>query len=234
MWASDDDGWHPEYIERLLNLLLDDPSCSVAFANFKCMDLNRVWIDDYKADDLLKNLLPLTVSNKFLRMIRFINNEPLGTASIIYGLLRRDIAIESTHFMHEIFAADRLLVGYILWRGRLAIDEQELYYLRKSDSWESFYKRLHKSHKNNLYSANYKIINFVNDKLPKFVSNYFFDFEFFVSKRLHQLLFLEVGLTDSKLNVLDKIFWILLSIYLTTKIILSTIKRKLMNLVKHN
>jgi glycosyltransferase involved in cell wall biosynthesis len=231
MWASDDDGWHSEYVERLLSLLLEDSSCSVAFSNFKCFDLNGTPVDHYKPATFLAALLPLTTSNKFLRMFRHINYEPLGTASIIYGLIKRSILLEATYFLHDIFGSDRVFVGYVLWRGKLAIDKEELYYLKESDSWQSFYKRLHESHKNNLSLANYKLINFVNGKLPKFVADYFFDFEIFVGKRLHQFLFLEVGLTDSKANILDKTFWILLSMYLTARIAFPTIRRKLLNMV---
>ena len=81
MFASHDDSWNKNYIEELVNVLDDDPKCSLAFSNYKIKNLQG------------DQEIPIDVSSsvsgsKFIRyMTRIIDTQP----ALIFGLFRREI-----------------------------------------------------------------------------------------------------------------------------------------------
>ena len=81
MFASHDDSWNKNYIEELVNVLDDDPECSLAFTNYKIKNLQG------------DQEIPIDVSSsvsgsKFIRyMTRIIDTQP----ALIFGLFRREI-----------------------------------------------------------------------------------------------------------------------------------------------
>lgn len=81
MWASDDDIWSAEYIERLLPLLIEDDKCVVALSNYRIVDLSGA----ATARDRFRG--PPWKGTSFLGICRWLIDN--GCRSVaIYGIIR--------------------------------------------------------------------------------------------------------------------------------------------------
>ena len=130
MWAADDDWRSENYIERLSQGLMKHPDASIAFCDFS-------EVDPYGAPrqgqpDHYSLLNSFTTSANWLRQWRFfMQDENLGKANIIYGLMRRrDLAdFEWSAFAtrHGDFALDMFFVFSMLRRGKMILVRDKLY-----------------------------------------------------------------------------------------------------------
>jgi glycosyltransferase involved in cell wall biosynthesis len=130
MWCADDD-WHaPEFVARMVALHEVNPNLSLAFCNFTAIDPEGREVTRY--GDFLPRLRMIAVTSRRQRQWRFfIQDEALGKANMIYGLMRRDLLIgfDWVRFVgtYGWKGADNLFLFKMLGMGSLGIVEERLY-----------------------------------------------------------------------------------------------------------
>ncbi|MCP9836504.1 glycosyltransferase family 2 protein [Cyanobium sp. N.Huapi 1H5] len=129
MWAADDDEWHPLFIEKLLQALLGNSSCGLAFCDFDvrypdgtaCLSYGSF----YQAyEDFLRDTGPDRVSTYALQA------PERGKANLIYGLFRREALIDDSvdsYFHSKAWGADMLFVCDVLSRWSFSLVPDKLY-----------------------------------------------------------------------------------------------------------
>jgi len=129
MWAADDDEWHPSFIEKLLQALLRNSSCGLAFCDFDvrypdgtaCLSYGSF----YQAyEDFLRDTGPDRVSTYALQA------PERGKANLIYGLFRREALIDDSvdsYFHSKAWGADMLFVCDVLSRWSFSLVPDKLY-----------------------------------------------------------------------------------------------------------
>jgi glycosyltransferase involved in cell wall biosynthesis len=131
MWASDDDWRDERFIESLLNVMLRDQKVVLAFCDIAVLDRHGNRHADFP-DTYLPFLKRLPSPMRFLRLTRyFLQDEALGKANLIYGLLRKK-ALEGISPVEicrrfGFHGSDNLIVFAVLGRGDLALADGKLY-----------------------------------------------------------------------------------------------------------
>jgi glycosyltransferase involved in cell wall biosynthesis len=132
MWAADDDWRHREFVNSLLNAMMQYPDAAIAFCDFNELDVAGNRHPAYP--DHLPRLETFTTPVKWLRLLRyFIQDEYLGKANIIFGLMHRRHLYGFNWFefieknKKTTCALDMLFVFKMLCIGRLALSENLLY-----------------------------------------------------------------------------------------------------------
>lgn len=143
MWAADDDEWHSDYIKKLLSLLIENPSASVAFSNFQVF-INNSLHDFYKNSNFSNIFSPFSNKIRLCRYVSYIYQDgSLGKANIIYGLVRTKIAKSAINCFSNVPFSDCFYVAFLLWNGYLCIESSTLYKVNiqanKPDSNEPVY-----------------------------------------------------------------------------------------------
>jgi glycosyltransferase involved in cell wall biosynthesis len=81
MFASHDDSWDQNYIKELLSVLDNDPSCSLAFSNYKIKNL-------LGEGEINIDVSSSVSKSKYIRyMIRIIDAQP----ALIFGLFKKNL-----------------------------------------------------------------------------------------------------------------------------------------------
>jgi glycosyltransferase involved in cell wall biosynthesis len=129
MWAADDDEWHPEFIEKLLPPLLNNPRSGLSFCDFEVRYPDGSLCGDYGSFTLAyKEFLHDT---GFSRVTRYSLQSPeRGKANLIYGLFRREALNEASvakYLNSTAWGTDMLLVCDILSRWSFNLVEEKLY-----------------------------------------------------------------------------------------------------------
>jgi glycosyltransferase involved in cell wall biosynthesis len=127
MWAADDDEWHPDYIKKLLFLLIANPNASVAFSNFQVV-INNSLHEFYKDSNFSNIFFPFSNQSRLYRYVSYICQDgSLGKANIIYGLVRTKIARSAINCFSNLAFSDCFYVAFLLWNGYLCIENSTLY-----------------------------------------------------------------------------------------------------------
>lgn len=131
MWMSDDDWRDSRFIEVLLDEMKADNSAVIAFCDFSVFDEHGNRRRDFHQTHF-PYLKRLVSSSAPIRLIKFfLQDESLGKANIIYGLLRRsaikDISLASMVDRYEFYGLDNLVVFELLRKGTLRLAKEMLY-----------------------------------------------------------------------------------------------------------
>jgi len=93
MFASHDDSWSVTCIEELVNVLDNDPECSLAFSNYKIKNLQG-------QEEININVSSSVSGSKFIRyMKRIVDVQP----ALIFGLFRRKIVNNKDLILADMF-----------------------------------------------------------------------------------------------------------------------------------
>jgi glycosyltransferase involved in cell wall biosynthesis len=133
MWCSDDDWRAPTFVERLLAALEANPAAPLAFCDFHAVDGDDRRRPEYPPQ--LPLLEPLTAASRRERQwAYFMQEESLGKANAIYGLMRREAlaGFDWARFcgQHGWFGSDMLFVFRMLGLGPLALVREVLFHAR--------------------------------------------------------------------------------------------------------
>jgi glycosyltransferase involved in cell wall biosynthesis len=128
LWATDDDEWHPHFIQTLVSLHQTHPSAVVAGCNYRLMSDTKHFDVDYRFDEYTE---PLTS----------IKNGMATGPIISYGLHRTDLLRKTGGFYYyprfiPTGIGESLLVYRVLLQGGVAFCCKRLW--RKRDSGYSF------------------------------------------------------------------------------------------------
>jgi glycosyltransferase involved in cell wall biosynthesis len=130
MWCADDD-WHaPQFVEHLVREMVRVPIASLAFCNFKAIDLHgNEWGD---ASVFSRPLQLFTTPNTKSRLwLYFMQPEWEGKGNLFYGLMNREVLRECswTSFVNSYGFAfvDNLFVFSLLKKGPLVLAKGTLY-----------------------------------------------------------------------------------------------------------
>jgi glycosyltransferase involved in cell wall biosynthesis len=121
MWASHDDDWDLDYVERLVALLESDPEAVMAAAVTDLVDEDGTILRTHAA------VSELAVPDRLARIVAFIEQpESHGKANLMYALFRRASLAKMEH-LSEFLAADPRRQDYhiilaTLLEGSLVVD----------------------------------------------------------------------------------------------------------------
>lgn len=128
MWAAADDLWEPSYISTLLRNLTAVPDAVLAFSAFDNINEYGQEVRAYPY------LFELPSSNLLQRLWNYmIQDERLGKANLIYGLMRRSAIQIAGGFRvwgKGLWGADMLVVLRLLSLGDLVLTKELLFHKR--------------------------------------------------------------------------------------------------------
>ncbi len=128
MWAAADDLWEPDYVSTLLQDLKSDSEAVLAFSSFDNIDEKDETIKTYP------HLFDLPSTHAFARLRNYmLQEESLGKANLIYGLMRRDaleIAAGFKNWSKGSWGVDMLVVFRLLCLGNIVVNERLLFHKR--------------------------------------------------------------------------------------------------------
>jgi glycosyltransferase involved in cell wall biosynthesis len=128
MWASDDDWWAPDFIEKIMELLCNDPSAVAGHPDFIAVDENNSRLNGYP--DFLPFIQEFTVTDDVKRIKNYINQfEAFGKPNLIYSIFKID-ALRSKQVIDILkdceLWGDMLVVLTVLIKGKLVVSPQLL------------------------------------------------------------------------------------------------------------
>lgn len=131
LWFADDDWRAESYIETLVQELQSDQQAVLAFCDIAVLDERGIRRDDFHKS-YLPYLRKLSSPSRLVRMTRFfLQDESLGKANLIYGLMRRnaakDISLDSLGRHYGFYGLDNLFVFILLGKGTLRLVDGMLY-----------------------------------------------------------------------------------------------------------
>ena len=131
MWMSDDDWRDSRFVEILLNEMKLDKNTVVVFCDIAVIDEHGNRRSDFY-QTYYTYLEQLVSDNKSVRLVRFfLQDEGLGKANIIYGLLRRcaikDVSLVSMVEHYGFYGLDNLVLFRLLGKGGLKLVKDMLY-----------------------------------------------------------------------------------------------------------
>lgn len=132
MWMSDDDWRHESYVESLMELMQDDDEIAMAFCDLAVHDEFGDRKNDVRQESWCAKWRGFSSPYRLYRQLRFMfQDEGLGKACIIYGLMRRSLVqkypLNVLHSKHGFYGLDNLLVFSVLGEGRLALLDRVLF-----------------------------------------------------------------------------------------------------------
>lgn len=123
MWAADDDWWAPDFIEKVMELLIANPSAALGFTDFMEVDEHNNRITTYP------NHLPLlqefAIADNVQRIKNYIGQfEAFGKPNLIYSIFRTKVlrskqVIELLNFGE--LPVDMLINLTVLLSGKLVV-----------------------------------------------------------------------------------------------------------------
>lgn len=120
MWASDDDLWHPTFIEKLLSQLQSDRQAVLAFPRFQLID-NEGQFGETTYDS------KFPVRNRYKQIKHLIG---LGKYSALYGVIRME-AIKWDPILHEAsFGSDLWFLMRMSSEGHFSFRQETLFFKR--------------------------------------------------------------------------------------------------------
>lgn len=131
MWLADDDWRAPRYIEALLNELQSDHDAAIAFCDIAVFDEKGD-----KRKDFYPTYLPylsrFEIPNPHFRRARyFLQDENLGKANLVYGLMRGEaikaIRLDTLQKKYGFYGLDNLIIYVLLERGGVRLVKDQLY-----------------------------------------------------------------------------------------------------------
>jgi len=128
MWAAADDLWEPAYVFVLLQALTSEPDTVLAFSDFNNINEHGHEVKTYP------HVFQLQSANPFQRLRNYlIQDEHLGKANLIYGLMRRSTIQTAGGFNvwgKSLWGADMLVVFRLLSLGNLILTRELLFHKR--------------------------------------------------------------------------------------------------------
>lgn len=128
MWAAVDDLWEPTYISTLLARLISDPRAVLAFSAFDNVN------DRGEEVRVYPKVFDLQSDRAFQRLLNYmVQDERLGKANLIYGLMRRHALQSAGGFGvwgKGLWGADMLVVFRLLASGNLVVSDRLLFHKR--------------------------------------------------------------------------------------------------------
>ena len=128
MWAAHDDVWEPSYISTLLRDLVSDSDAVLAFSAFNNINEHGQEVRTYPY------LFELPSVHLFQRLWNYLMQEEyLGKANLVYGLMRRSAIQVAGGFKvwgEGLWGVDMLIVFRLLSLGNLVLTDDLLFHKR--------------------------------------------------------------------------------------------------------
>jgi glycosyltransferase involved in cell wall biosynthesis len=125
MWASDDDIWSVDYVERLLRPLIEDQKCVLSFANFMQIDVLGAINKEYRYNFVSSDWKSKSVLNTYRWLMRH-----QGGHCAAYGVIRLDALSWFPIFPDTFFGrygADLWFLLQLATKGRFAYSNELLF-----------------------------------------------------------------------------------------------------------
>ena len=129
-WVCHDDRWHPQMLERSMEVMDDaPPRVALCYPRTVFIDADGSTMETYQDRlDLREHAPPV-------RLARLMAN--LGRCNAVFGLMRRDVLLE-TRLLGAYPHADRVLLAEIALRGELWEIPEELFFRRLHPAGSTF------------------------------------------------------------------------------------------------
>jgi glycosyltransferase involved in cell wall biosynthesis len=132
MWAAADDVWEPAYVSTLLTSLRATSGAVLAFSAFDNIDRRGNPVRAYP------DLFELPSESRTQRLMNYmLQDEHLGKANLIYGLMRRD-ALQAAGGFKEwgigSWGSDMLIVFRMLIAGSVVLVDDVLFHKRLTET----------------------------------------------------------------------------------------------------
>ena len=128
MWASDDDYWKANFIERLYTLFKNDRDAVIAFCDMDARNFDGTISNNYKP--FYETFTAYDSRMAFRRVRSYALQNPfLGKANLVYGLHRRSTLLASfkRYFDSTAWGSDMLLTCDILSKGALVLTREKMF-----------------------------------------------------------------------------------------------------------
>lgn len=128
MWAADDDEWVPEFVEKGIDALLNNPNHDLWFPSIVNIDSFGQVVREYPGFSRFSS-----TENKRNDIVKFLNEpEIMGRANIIYGIYRKPALAKTVeqYFFSKIWGSDHCFVLAFLLRFKLVCSDEVLLYKR--------------------------------------------------------------------------------------------------------
>jgi glycosyltransferase involved in cell wall biosynthesis len=124
MWATDDDLWANDFVEKLVLNFDSYPNSITSFCNIKEINQNNEVINFFTYSNQLSSLNLFNRIKAWAKMIDLY----FGKSSLIYGLHSTNV-IKEIYFTSDqnYYGADNIIILDILMRGGIAINNEFLY-----------------------------------------------------------------------------------------------------------
>lgn len=128
MWASDDDWWAPDFIEKIIELMINDPLATAGHSDFVAVNENNIKIAAYP--DFLPYITEFSEPNDIKRIRNYINQfETFGKPNLIYSIFKTN-ALRTKQVINILkdceLWGDMLVVLSVLIKGKLAVHPELL------------------------------------------------------------------------------------------------------------
>lgn len=123
MWASDDDWWAPDFIEKIVNQLCNDPLAVAGHSDFIAVDQNNNKIAGYP--EFLPFIEEFSLADDVKRIKNYINQfEAFGKPNLIYSIFKTN-ALRSKQVIEILsdceLSGDMLVLLAVLTQGKFII-----------------------------------------------------------------------------------------------------------------
>jgi len=122
MWASDDDVWSADFIERAIVALTENPKFSACFCQIENINTDGVTLRKYPSFNRLSS-----TGVTAMDLVRFLwEPEIMGKANLLYSVFRRDSLGEIVNIFKELppaWGSDMALIYAFLCRNNITIDD---------------------------------------------------------------------------------------------------------------
>jgi len=124
-WASDHDKWHPQWIEKLMEVLDASPSVVLAYPLTQRMDP-----DGKPLAKPARQFETSGIADRDARWALLNNSDTVAAGDMVYGLMRTD-AVRHAGIFREVLCPDRLLVAELTLQGEIRQLAEPLWYRRQ-------------------------------------------------------------------------------------------------------
>jgi glycosyltransferase involved in cell wall biosynthesis len=176
MWASDDDWWAPDFIEKTMHILLADGSAAAAHSDFYIADENNKKIIAYP--NPFAYIQEFTETDDVKRLKRYINQfEAFGKPNLIYSIFLTSVL--KTKQVSDILricdlSGDMLVLLSVLTHGHLVI-YPEVLRTATADNQKSYSLEENQSKRFNLFVMYLNIggVKYMYNKWNPFINDHF-------------------------------------------------------------
>jgi glycosyl transferase family 2 len=124
-WVSDHDHWHPQWLDRLVEMLDRNPSVVLAYPLTQRMEP-----DGTPVEKDLRVFQTLGLADVGDRWREFCQNG-VGSGDMVYGLMRA-AALRAAGIFRDVMNPDRLLIAELTLQGPIAQVQEPLWVRRRS------------------------------------------------------------------------------------------------------